>query len=143
LLLLAAIGAVCVVAGIGCSRGRPPQRVARPATARAAQSESDAARAAVVDYLQALQSGDYGAAYALLSAESRKLHPAAQFERQAKQGITIYDLASAQARLTRTDRAEVRLRLENDPASTAVVAVREGGQWRVVYRRGRPGFPYP
>jgi len=141
--MLAAIGVVCVAAGLGCSRGRPRHRVTRHAPPRAAQSEADAARAAVVDYLSALQAGDYRAAYALLSAESRKLHPTAQFERQARQGVTTYDLSSAQARLTGAGRAEVLLHLENDPASTAIIALRESGKWRIVYLRGRPGFPYP
>jgi hypothetical protein len=143
-LQLAAIGLACAAVVAGCSRSKPPSVAPRPpAPGPAAASPSDQARDAVVAYMRYLQDGDYAAAYALLSAESRKRHPREEFERMAKQGVTLYDLSSARAALVKPDRAEVTLRLEEDPVSATIVAVKQDGKWYVVYARGRPGFPYP
>lgn len=93
--------------------------------------------------MQQLQDGDYAAAYALLSVDSRKRHSHEEFERLAKQGVNLYDLSSASAALVKPDRVEVTLRMEEDPVEATIVAAKQGGKWYVVYTRGRPGLPYP
>jgi len=144
ILQLAAIGLLCVVFVPGCSRRKPRPVAPRPPAPRpTAATPAEQARNAVVAYMQHLQDGDYPAAYALLSAESRKRHPREEFERMAKQGVNLYDLSSAHAALVKPDRVEVTLRMEEDPVEATVVAAKQGGKWYVVYTRGRPGVPYP
>jgi hypothetical protein len=142
----------CAVALMGCPRRKPPPP--RPRVPRVQPAE--AARRAVVAYMRHLQDGDYAAAHALLSAESRRRHPLDEFTRQAQEGITYFDLSSARAKLTAPGHAQVALQLEDDPSGATISVVQEGsrpppagsgppagGKWRVVYRGGRPGFPYP
>lgn len=136
---LVTIAVLCAALLVGCARKKPPAPPPTPPS----QSAEDAARGVVINYMQHLQDGNYAAAHALLSADSRKRHPLDEFTRYARAGITYFDLSSARAKLVAPQRAEVTLHLEADPASATVVAVREGGKWRVVYLRGRPGFPYP
>jgi hypothetical protein len=117
--------------------------VTTPAAPPQAKTTEAAARQAVVAYLQHLQNDEFEAAYELLSADSRKRHSLEEFRRLAKQGIPFYDLSSAAAAPSGPDRAEVTLHQMEDPASITITAVKEGGLWRVVYLRGRPGSPYP
>ena len=136
---LVTIAVLCAALLVGCARKKPS---APPPTAPSRSAE-EAARDVVVSYLGHLQDGKYAAAHALLGAKSRNRHPLDEFTRQAEAGITYFDLSSARAKLVGPQRAEVTLHLEADPASATISVVREGGKWRVVYLRGRPGFPYP
>jgi hypothetical protein len=145
-LLLAGVAALLIAAvllpAILRGRGHKPAPPTLPRVQPQGEA-ADAARAAVIAYMKHLQEGDYGAAHLLLTEESRKRHPLDEFARQARQGITLYDLSSARAKLTAPGQAEVTLHQEEDPASVTIVAVRQGGNWYVVYLRGRPGSPYP
>jgi len=141
LLVLAALALlVAVYFGLRPARQPPPPT---PPVQPPAANAPEAARHAVVSYMKHLQAGDYAAAHRLLTAESRQRHPLAEFERLARQGVTLYDLSSARAKLVRPDRAEVTIHLEGDPAEATIIAARRDGSWYVVYLRGRPGFPYP
>jgi len=139
--LLVAVVIVAVVFFLGARDREPP--TPPPTPPPSPEQAREAAKKAVVAYMRHLEDGDYAAAHRLLSEASRKRHPLAGFRRQAEQGITYYDLSSARVKLTQPERAEVTLQLEGDPASAAITAVREQDRWRVVYLRGRPGFPYP
>jgi len=121
----------------------PPSPGPPPAHPQTADASADNARDAVVSYLKHLQEGDYDAAHRLLTDESRRRHPLEEFRRQAQQGSALYDLSSARAHITAPGRAEVTLHQEEDPAAVTIIAVRQGGDWSVVYLRGRPGSPYP
>jgi hypothetical protein len=62
---------------------------------------------------------------------------------QAKKGMPGYDLATAQATLNAPEQMTVVARVAEDPASHSFALAREKGAWRILYRTGLPGFPYP
>jgi hypothetical protein len=137
---MVAAGLTCAALLAGCPRKQPPAPAPRPPVQ---PQTAEAARGAVVGYLRHLYAGDHAAAHAMLNAESRRRHPLDEFTRQAKEGMTYFNLSSASVKFTGRERAEVTLAVESDPATATILAVREEGAWRVVYVRGRPSFPYP
>lgn len=146
LLPLLIVGLLAAVLLGGCPRRRPTRTVpARPPAPKPAApvSPADAARDVVLAYLRDLQGGKFAAAYDSLSAESRRRHSLSDFSRKAAAGMTYFDPSSARVTLTNPARAEVSLQLEDDPAVAKIVALQEGGKWRVVYLGGRPSWPYP
>jgi hypothetical protein len=139
-LLLPSIVLVLAVAG-GCARrAAPPMRLTPPKPAAKASLED--AKSTALKYVKSLQAEQYAAAHALLSAESKKKHPLDQFEAQAKQGISSYDLSRTTVKEGGDGKAVVAIHLEEDPAAHAFVLVREKNEWRVVYDTGRPWAPY-
>jgi len=125
----------------GCARrAAPPVRPAPPRPAPGASLED--AKRTVVKYVQSLEAGDYAAAHALLTAESRKKHPLDEFRSQAGQEVTAYDLGKASVREGGPGKARVAVPLEEDPATQNFALVREQNHWRIVYDRGRPWAPY-
>jgi len=98
----------------------------------------------VVRYLGALYEQDYPTAHNLLSAESRRRHTLEEFAREARSAQVLYDLAGARIESIGEQTAEVvvPLQQEEEPGAKAFAVVKEDGQWRVVYYRGKPFFPY-
>lgn len=139
-----ALAGIAVAVGLGGCRNpffrpSPPTPQSKPATP---QQESAAAKQVVVDYVTALQKGDYSGAYGMLSADSQAHHAPASFEQQGKQGMPLYDLTKATATVN-GDAARVEVPLSEDAATHGFQLVREGGVWKIVYRGGIPGAPYP
>jgi len=94
----------------------------------------------VTSYVTALDNHDYRAAYNLLSHDSKKLHTATGFAQQGKQGMPQYDLHSCVATLD-GDAAVVELQEMEDPSLHTFHLLREGQDWKIVYRGGRPSVP--
>ncbi|MHB9107338.1 MAG: hypothetical protein ACYDCO_09825 [Armatimonadota bacterium] len=96
----------------------------------------------MVDYLTALQHGDYSGAYGMLSADSQAQHAPASFEQLGKKGMPLYDLTKVTATVN-GDSAQVVVQQLEDPATHGFQLTREGGAWKIVYRGGIPGSPDP
>lgn len=96
----------------------------------------------VREYLSSLEKGKYAAAYDMLSEDSRKQHLLSDFEQLAKQGMPSFDLSTAVI-TTQHDSAKVELHEMEDYASHEFSLAREGKEWKIVYRGGSPGSPYP
>lgn len=96
----------------------------------------------VTTYLQALDDGKYSAAYELLSRDSKKLHNISDFEQRGKQGMPSFDLTGAKATVTGTT-ALVTVPFYEEPNSAGIHLVREDDAWKILYRGGIPGMPYP
>ena len=118
----------------------PPVAPHPPAPPPVADEEQ--ANAVVTAYLTALRQSRYDAAYDMLSQDSQGMHPRANFAAEGKQGMPRYDLTSLTATVT-GDRALVAVKLDEEPGSGGFTLVRERREWKVVYRGGRPGQPYP
>jgi hypothetical protein len=113
----------------------PPQP--RPAVPQAS------ARDVVVAYLEALYRKDYRAAYDHLSADSRRAHPYHEYLDLCERGeITDFDVEAAYEKHTGAGATVIAVPLAEDPAEAGFVAVREGGEWKVVFIQGVPWFPY-
>ena len=93
-------------------------------------------------YLSSLEKGKYAVAYDMLSEESRKQHLLSDFEQMGKQGMPSYDLSSAVITM-QSDGATVKLQQLEDYATHDFLLVRENKVWKIVYRGGSPGSPYP
>jgi len=145
LLWIIVLAGVAVAVGLGGCRNpffRPSTPVRNTNPAALPQNESTEAENVVVDYVSALQKGDYSGAYGMLSAESHAQHAPASFEQQGKQGMPLYDLTKVTATVS-GDAALVVVQLSEDPATHGFQLVREGGAWKIVYRGGIPGSPDP
>ena len=98
----------------------------------------------VVAYLQALEQGDFRAAYDHLSSESQRAHPYQSFVEQCESGSgTEFELSAATETPAENGRVVVTLPLAQDPAEGSFTTVEETGGWRVVFIGGAPWFPYP
>lgn len=106
------------------------------------EDASKAALDAAIGYFTALGDHRYDAAYDLLSRDSQSQHSRADFEKQGKQGMPLYDFKSAQATVD-GDNATVALQLLEEPGSKDIHLIRETDGWKVIYRGGGPGMPYP
>jgi hypothetical protein len=120
---------------------RPPPAATTPARSPSTDLSAEA-QTTVTDYLQALQAQDFEAAYGLLAKRSQSFHTRADFTQQGKQGMPLYDLRTALVTVRGTH-AQVTLSFQEEPGSHAFHLTREGTRWRVVYRGGAPGMPYP
>lgn len=96
----------------------------------------------VREYVGLLEKGKYAEAYELLSEDSRKQHLLSEFEELGKQGMPSFDLSSAVITM-KNDSATVAVQQVEDPATHGFVLVRESKAWKIVYRGGSPGSPYP
>lgn len=133
--------ALMVAVMAGCARQAAPPARPRASRPRAVASLDEAKRT-VVKYVKSLESGDYAAAHALLTADSRKKHPLEEFREQAEQGMATYDLGRCFVKQGAGGRAVVTVPLVEDPAMHNFVLVREHDQWRIAYDGGRPWAPY-
>ena len=116
--------------------------VPTPAPSPRPATDADGPAAVVTAYLTALQDSRYQTAYDLLSRDSQRAHTRAQFEEVGKQGMPRYDLSGPTATMT-GDKAEVSVKFVEETGSGGFTLVREDGAWKVAYRGGRPGQPYP
>ncbi len=116
----------------------PPSPPPTPVTTTIDPAEQ--ALTTVREYLTALQGGKYAVAYGMLASDAQAKFTQARFEQQGKQGMPLYDLKTAKVTVT-GDRAQVTMQLLEDPATGGFHLVREGEQWKVVYRGGAPGMP--
>ncbi len=99
--------------------------------------------AVVTDYVGALRKKDYRAAYDELSHASRQAHPYEDFVKLNAKGMTEYDLASAKQEPGQGQVAVVDVQLREDVSEASFTLIQEGGQWKVVFIKGIPSFPYP
>ena len=96
----------------------------------------------VRDYLTLLEREDYAGAYNMLSSASKDYQVLSAFEMLGKQGMPSFDLKSATVTVT-GNTAKVVLQQVEDYATHGFHLVREDKTWRIVYRGGSPGSPYP
>lgn len=119
----------------------PPVPPTPPAAAPSAD-DTPAALDAVLRYVKALDAKDTAAAYALLSGASRSQRTERAYARDASgTGMTPLDLSAATARSVGAAEVIVTVPFAEDPASHGYHAVKEDGQWHVVYRVGTPYLP--
>jgi len=147
LMVIVLAGMVIAIGLAGCRNPfvrptAPSAPVTPPRTPVTGQDAAHEAIQAVTGYMTALQKGDYGTAYGMLSRDSRQQHTAANFEQQGQQGMPLYDLQTAKATIS-GDTALVELQQTEDPATHGFRLVRESDAWKIVYRGGIPGSPDP
>jgi len=122
----------------------PMPRPSVPTTPAQQQPEAAAPLDAVVAYLNALASDDFGLAYQYLSAESRAARAYDEFAALCaeRKGPSL-DVASARQHREDEDRVTVAVPMLEEPGEAPFTTVREQGSWRVVFVQGSPWFPYP
>jgi hypothetical protein len=139
-LLVLVAAALVIVALIWLPSGRRPAAPPRPRPRPVAAS----AKQAAVTYLGALRKRDWRAAYALLSADSQAAHPMSEFAAACeKAGAPSLDVAAAEEKQAKGGAVTVVVPMVEDPANAAISMVMEKGEWRVVFIKGSPWFPYP
>jgi hypothetical protein len=127
---------VAVVRFLPGAKTRPP---APPAVT--VQPKAAAPMEVVTNYLTALEARDCRSAYELLSRESKAAHPYDEFVKLNEKGVTAFDLATAKQEPKGKDMMVV-VNLREDPSDHGFHLVQEGGEWRVVFIKGVPSFPY-
>lgn len=145
LLWIIVLAGIAVTVGVGGCRNpffRPTPPVTNSNPVALPRDDNAEASKVVVDYLTALQNGDYGAAYGMLSGDSQSQHTTASFEQMGKKGMPLYDLTKVTATVS-GDSAEVVVQQSEDPATHGFRLIRESGAWKIVYRGGIPGSPDP
>lgn len=145
LLWIIVLTGIAVMVGMGGCRNpfvRPNPPVANSNPVAPPRDDKAETSKMVVDYLTALQNGDYGAAYGMLSTDSQSRHSAASFEQLGKKGMPLYDLTKLTATVT-GDSAKVVLQYLEDPGPHGFYLVRESRVWKIVYWGGIPGAPDP
>jgi len=142
LLFLAVLLVVALLAA--CSRPVRPTRGTRLQPMGASSTTDTAAAVKLTKhYLEALYRRDYREAYHHLSAASADAHPFTEFERQAEAGVTAYDLTRLTGRPDNAHRVTVVAQFADEPGSHEFELVRASGEWRILFRRGKPASPYP
>lgn len=143
------LGVTALILLAGCRKTttveRPapaPAVPASPAPPQLTAAERDDAIHTVVAYLTALKNRKYQTAYEMLSRDSQADHSLSDFERLGKQGMPPLDLETAKVS---SDGAEtlVEIAFIEDPGSHGFYLARDNGAWKIVYRGGSPGAPYP
>lgn len=121
----------------------PPQQPAPlPPPARPVAPAQPPAKV-VVSYLGTLYHKDYRTAYKFLSAASQKAHPFDEFVKlNEEKGITQFDLSTAKEETGPAKQAVVTLSLKEDVSQHSLHLTQEAGQWRIVFLKGTPSFPY-
>jgi hypothetical protein len=143
ILLLAIGGVLATVVFLPPKTAAPSKSVKLPAE-NIQPTPSASPTEVVTAYLQALQDKDYRKAYDYLSSDSKQVHSFEQFTSLVeKNGVTEFDLSSAKEESDSSRQTNVTLQLKEDPASHSVRLVLEEGDWKVVFIKGIPSFPYP
>ena len=119
----------------GCAR--KPTQPARPARPTAVRAPKEVVQA----YLEALEEGNYRAAYEELTSKSRSMHSFDAFRRAAEQGGPVYDLDRMEVESLSADEVQVSVGIAEDPAVQSFVLEREDRQWRIVFHSGSPAAP--
>jgi hypothetical protein len=139
LLLVAAAVVIIAVLRLPVRR---PGAVVRPRPQRGPAAAG--AKQVVIAYLRALQKQDYRTAYAHLSARSQGAHPFDSFAQDCqKAGFPSLDVEAAQEKTSEGGGTTVVVPMVEDPATAGFTMVREKGEWKIVFVKGSPWFPYP
>ena len=144
IILLVAIGGVIGTMLFVPPKPAAPSKAVKLPVERIQPTPAASPTEVVTAYLQALQDKDYRKAYDYLSTDSRRVHPYEQFTSLVeKNGVTEFDLSSAKEESDSSKQTNVTLQLKEDPATHSVRLVLEEGDWKVVFIKGIPSFPYP